>query len=183
MVSCLVLLCGCASIVDLATDGGPNRTVRVNSNPPGTEFSIYNKDGKLVDGGITPASISLRRDHGYFSGEDYRVNFSHPGYTGGDMYIHSTLNGWYYGNLAIGGAVGFLALDPATGAMWTLSSDNLTCNLASNPMDTTQKTVTTQIRCANCSAGISVCPADGVRGICPRCGVLVDLRHGNTLYQ
>lgn len=42
------------------------------------------------------------------------------------------MDGWYMGNLLFGGFIGFLIVDPATGAMWKLD-DNVYGNLSPDP--------------------------------------------------
>src|SRR5258708_7473650 len=120
MALACVIISGCASIVD----GGPS-TVRINSSPSGAKFTIADKSGKVIETRTTPASVSLKRAHGFFSGEDYKVAFEFPGYYPGEAHIRATLNGWYFGNLIFGGVLGILIIDPATGAMWTLAPDDL----------------------------------------------------------
>ena len=127
-----VLLSGCASIVD----GGP-RTVQVSSDPPGAKLTIFNKMGKEVCVQTTPATISLKRAKGYFSGEDYKLVFEHADYYPYETHIKSKVNGWYFGNLGFGGLIGFLIVDPATGAMFTLSPNELDCNLVSSAVPLT----------------------------------------------
>lgn len=39
------------------------------------------------------------------------------------------LNGWYFGNLLIGGFLGMLIIDPATGAMWKLDTPPISVSL------------------------------------------------------
>src|SRR5436305_14092712 len=39
--------------------------------------------------------------------------------------VHATINGWYFGNLAFGGVIGMLVVDPLTGAMYTLEPDQI----------------------------------------------------------
>jgi hypothetical protein len=34
--------------------------------------------------------------------------------------LTSTIDGWYWGNLLIGGIIGMVFVDPLTGAMWKL---------------------------------------------------------------
>jgi hypothetical protein len=34
--------------------------------------------------------------------------------------VEGQVNGWYFGNIIFGGLIGLLAVDPATGAMYTL---------------------------------------------------------------
>lgn len=36
------------------------------------------------------------------------------------MQVNYKLNGWYFGNIIFGGAIGMLVVDPATGAMWKI---------------------------------------------------------------
>lgn len=131
IVSALSLVCvlfsGCASIVD-----GGAQTVRINSNPSGAKLSIFDKNGKAVVVQTTPASISLKRNSGFFSGEKYKVIFETPGYYPKQTYIQSTMNGWYLGNVIFGGVIGLLIVDPATGAMWTLSPKETEWNFVSS---------------------------------------------------
>ena len=127
-----ILLAGCASIVD----GGP-KTVQVSSNPPGAKLTVFNKKGKEISVQTTPATISLKRAQGYFSGEDYRLVFEHAGHYPFERHIKSTVNGWYFGNFVFGGLLGLLIVDPATGAMYTLSPKELDCNLISSAVSLT----------------------------------------------
>ena len=41
------------------------------------------------------------------------------------------MSGWYWGNLVLGGLIGMLAVDPATGAMWNIAPDKIDRKLAS----------------------------------------------------
>jgi hypothetical protein len=133
------LVSGCASIVD-----GGNKSLRINSDPPGAKLTVFNRDGQQVifdvdgrpaDFKTTPTSISLRRGHGYFTGEKYKLVFELPGHYSGEAYIQTTLDGWYLGNLIFGGLIGILIVDPATGAMYTLSPRELTYNLISTNLN------------------------------------------------
>ena len=45
---------------------------------------------------------------------------SSPGYDEKIVTIDFKLNGWYFGNLLIGGVLGMLFIDPLTGAMWKI---------------------------------------------------------------
>ena len=47
------------------------------------------------------------------------------GYKTSEVRIHSTINGWYFGNLLLGGVIGMVVVDPLTGAMYTLSPDHI----------------------------------------------------------
>jgi hypothetical protein len=97
-----LLFSGCASIVD----GGP-KTVQISSNPKGAKVTISNKDGKEISVITTPATVSLKRAHGFFSAEDYKLVFDTPGYYPYETHIKSTVNGWYFGNIVLADFWGF----------------------------------------------------------------------------
>jgi len=40
------------------------------------------------------------------------------------------LSGWYWGNILFGGLIGVLIVDPITGKMWKLPTDDITVNLS-----------------------------------------------------
>lgn len=119
-----LLITGCASIVD-----GMDKQVRVNSKPPGAKFTIYDKEGKLVFANTTPATVTLERHHGFFDPEKYRLVFELQGYDTTEASVESMMNGWYVGNLFFGGILGFLIIDPATGAMWSLQPEEVNAQL------------------------------------------------------
>jgi hypothetical protein len=128
-----LLFTGCSSIVD----GGGNNHVQINSNPTGAKLSVYNKDGKEISVQTTPASLSLKRNHGYFSGEDYKMILEATNCYPYEVHVKSTVDGWYFGNLLFGGLIGFIFVDPATGAMYTLKPNELTINLVSSAVPLT----------------------------------------------
>lgn len=55
----------------------------------------------------------------------YMVTFDLPGYAQHTEAIEYKLNGWYWGNLVFGGFIGFLIVDPATGAMYKIRNPQL----------------------------------------------------------
>lgn len=70
-----------------------------------------------------------------FSGTNHEVKFdSSPSQatikitnSGGDNKIVNLdphISGWYWGNILIGGVVGMLIIDPATGGMYTFNTEN-----------------------------------------------------------
>ncbi len=115
----ILALCfvGCASIVSQST-----YPVTISSSPDGAEITVTDSDGKIYLEGTTPATISLDAGAGFFKGANYTVTFELPGYTKHTAEIDRGVDGWYIGgNLLFGGLIGYLIIDPATGAMWTLS--------------------------------------------------------------
>lgn len=110
-----VLTSGCASIV-----GDSKYPVQVSSAPTGAAFEITDKEGKVVHSGNTPSTITLKSGHGYFKGETYSLRFKKDGYSDKVVTLDSSLSGWYWGNILLGGPVGMLIVDPLTGAMYKL---------------------------------------------------------------
>ena len=134
---CCAFFTGCASIVD-----GGSKTVQISSNPEGAKVTISNKSGKDISVLTTPATVSLERSSGYFSGEDYKLVFAMPGYYPSEVHIKSTVDGWYFGNIIFGGLIGFLIVDPATGDMYNLSPREVTRNLVSSSVPLTPEEIT-----------------------------------------
>lgn len=106
---------GCSSIVSKS-----DYPVTVNSNPGGATFVITNKAGMKVQSGVTPSTVTLKSSSGYFQGESYTIELKKDGYDAKVYTITSSLDGWYFGNILLGGIVGMLIVDPATGAMYNL---------------------------------------------------------------
>jgi hypothetical protein len=125
-----ILISGCASIVDSG-----RKSVKIDSNPSGAKLTIYDKEGVVVETVTTPSKIKLERGSGYFTGEKYKLVFETPGYYSGEACIHSTIDGWYFGNIIFGGLIGILIVDPLTGDMYTLSPRELTYNLISTNLN------------------------------------------------
>ena len=107
---------GCASIF-----GGSEHDVAISSEPEAANITVINSAGDTVFTGTTPATVKLKGGKGYFKGEDYTVNFSKSGFGDASTPIKRGVSGWYVaGNLVIGGLIGWLIVDPITGAMYTL---------------------------------------------------------------
>ena len=121
----LVAMTGCATAFN-----GTREFVRVNSLPDNATIIIgEGSTGKRVFQGRTPAVISLRRSYGYFRPANYRITVKSPGFENQVFDLETTASGWYvYGNLILGGLVGWLVVDPATGGMWRISPDEITAD-------------------------------------------------------
>ncbi|WP_457571549.1 PEGA domain-containing protein [Desulfovulcanus sp.] len=120
----VAVLTGCASIVSKS-----EYPVSISSNPEEAEITIVNRAEETVFKGKTPATVVLKAGAGFFKGENYTVTFKKDGYATHTAQIKRGVDGWYIvGNLIFGGVVGWLIVDPATGAMWTLK--NLHVDLA-----------------------------------------------------
>ena len=117
---------GCASIVK-----GSQQDVYFSSDPEGAKITVFDGNGSVVSEGTSPTTLPLKRGAGYFTSAKYRVVFSAPGYGKREVWITGNLEaGWYLaGNFLIGGLIGWLIVDPLTGAMWHLSPDQLSPRL------------------------------------------------------
>jgi hypothetical protein len=104
---------------------GPNQTVSVKSKPDGAKFSFLDKKGVAVAAGNTPMTVTLKRRH------DYVLKVEKEQFEPIEIPVEGGVNGWYLGNVLFGGVLGLLIVDPATGAMWSLSPDDVTVEMAS----------------------------------------------------
>jgi len=127
-----LILTGCASIFD-----GGSKSVRISSNPEGAKVTISNLEGKTISIQKTPAIVVLDRSSGYFRGEDYKLVFEAAGYNPYETHVASSIDGWYFGNIFLGGLIGMLIVDPMTGDMYTLSPVYVTCDLVPSAIPST----------------------------------------------
>jgi len=111
----ILLLSSCASIFNRTT-----KNISVTSSPAGLYFEVKDRQNKVVSSGTTPATIQLSSRYGFFKGQTYTFTAKRGGTEVGSMAMYAGLSPWYFGNLLIGGALGMLIIDPATGGMWTL---------------------------------------------------------------
>ncbi len=120
----LAFLIGCATIVSKS-----DYPVSISSQPQGSDITIVNRSGETVFSGKTPTTITLKAGAGFWKGENYTVSFKKEGYASHTAQIERGVDGWYIaGNLVFGGLIGWLIVDPATGAMWTLKNLNVSLN-------------------------------------------------------
>lgn len=118
IVTAMLALPSCATIFSHSA-----YPIAIKSTPEGATISITDKRGLLVYKGETPAYIKLRTSDGYFSKENYEVTFRMDGYQDRTVPITFRIDGWYFGNVLIGGVIGLLIVDPLTGAMWKIDRD------------------------------------------------------------
>lgn len=86
----LVALAGCASIVS-----GRTQEVSFASNPEGVTVTV---NGRIL--GKTPLTINLQRQSGQ------SLIFSKDGYKTLSMELETSINGWFWGNIVLGGLIG-----------------------------------------------------------------------------
>lgn len=125
----LGILTGCATIMG----GGAAETLMVRSAPDQANVVITDESGVKVFEGKTPTSLPLEKKKSYFSGKKYSVNIKKEDHVEQTIIVDTRLNGWYIGgNLVFGGLIGYLIVDPLTGAIWTLDTDEINVTLATS---------------------------------------------------
>lgn len=134
IIAFALLLPGCATIISKS-----EYPISFNSSPVGADINITNKKGTLVYTGTTPCTVSLKAGNGYFSKAEYTVNVKLDGYYEKQAVIRANINGWYFGNILLGGLIGMLIVDPATGAMWKLNHEAMDFILEANGDQASEK--------------------------------------------
>jgi hypothetical protein len=119
-VICAVLATGCASIVSKS-----KWPVTFRSNPGGAELIVRDAQGQEVHRGTTPATVTLKSAKGYFQAASYEFEVRMPGYEPVIGKVSGEINGWFFGNVVFGGLIGFLVVDPLTGAAFRLPKETV----------------------------------------------------------
>ena len=119
------LCTNCATIVSRC-----RYPVNINSNPSGANITIVDKHGLQIYKGATPAVVTLKAGAGYFSKAEYQIQFSMAGYDPQTLPVTFHFNGWYIGNIVFGGIIGWLIVDPLTGAMWKIDTNFINTTLS-----------------------------------------------------
>ena len=104
---------GCSSILS-----GAHKTINVTSNPVGAQVDIFDGNNTMVAQGKTPFPVTLKRGAGYFKPAQYEFKGSLPDKPTKVVGYKNGINGWYWGNILLGGLIGMVIVDPITGAMW-----------------------------------------------------------------
>jgi len=135
----MAALTGCASIVK-----GGDQDISIQSTPSDARYEVRRKgEPTPLTSGATPGTVKLEKGAGYFKGAGYEVTISKPGYHSQVIDVSSRVSGWYIGgNALIGGMIGWIGVDPATGAMWTLSPEAIQASLQGSDVPTTAQAPT-----------------------------------------
>jgi hypothetical protein len=97
--------------------------VTITSEPPDARVTITDlrTHQRLVQAS-TPVMTPLARHAGYMRPARYQVVVEKPGYQPYVLLLQAELEKTYFGNFVAGGPLGFLVIDPLTGAMYALPS-------------------------------------------------------------
>jgi hypothetical protein len=134
----IVTLSSCASIVSRSW-----YPVSFESEPSQAQITVTDRNGKQLFSGKTPKVLELKSSAGFFKRASYIVIFNKPGFAERKIALTATVNGWYFGNLLFGGILGFLVIDPATGAMYRLKTQDVRETLDPDPASSTAAHATT----------------------------------------
>jgi len=116
----VIALCGCATIMH-----GSMQSVNFKSTPSDAQVKVYDSENIEVQSGTTPCSLKLDRGAGFFKKARYKIEISKPGYATKELYVSGQMGvGWYLiGNLFSWDLLGYVVIDPASGAMWSLPKE------------------------------------------------------------
>ncbi len=125
----LLPLQSCATIISGSTGHSA-----IGSTPGGATFTI-SRNGVPIQHGTTPMVVELPKKG------RYSVRIEREGYEPVEMRMVKGVSGWYlFGNIVFGGLIGWLIVDPITGAMFTLPD----VNIVLKPMSKTVSTLDVQ---------------------------------------
>jgi hypothetical protein len=108
VLSVALVVSGCATIVH-----GTSQAIPFSSNPEGAEVFV---NGSAR--GVTPTTVTLPR-----SSSSYNVVYKKAGYDDTSDNLRSSISGYYFMNIILGGIVG-LVLDAVDGAWYDYDDPN-----------------------------------------------------------
>lgn len=102
-----------------------SQTVSITSDTEKVNVKIVDRKGKLVVDEQTPINTTLKTScDGYFSPQKYTITASKEGFETQTTTLDWHVSKWYgWGNLAVGGLIGYLIVDPITGDMYYLDEE------------------------------------------------------------
>jgi hypothetical protein len=119
------VLAGCASILS-----DSRYPVSISTDPPAALIEIKDQNGVVRHVGTSPTTAVLDSGSGYFTRARYTVTATKDGYNPATLPLQNSIDGWYWGNIILGGLIGFLIVDPITGAMFEIDNPVATMSLA-----------------------------------------------------
>lgn len=123
----IVIIHGCASIIK----GSGPQSITIKSNPTSANVKVIDKrTNNEIGTGTTPYIVALKPSAGFFKGAKYKIRVEKEGCKSCEVELEARVSGWYLaGNFVFGGLIGWLIVDPATGAMWVLDPDEINADL------------------------------------------------------
>ena len=125
MITMTGIQIGCATIVS-----GKTQDVMIRSNPSGATVKIDE-----IISGTTPMVANLVRK------KRHAISISKAGYQEVSRATTRGFNGWYLGNIILGGIIGLIT-DPITGAMYDVEPSEINANLPQEEVQTSKSVKT-----------------------------------------
>ncbi len=112
----LFLFSGCATLIK----GSGPEGINFKSEPSEAKLTVIDlSNGNVMTSTKTPQVVLLPKSTGYFKKGKYSATFEKEGFDKKEVNLESNVSAWYLaGNLLFGGLIGWLIVDPASGAMW-----------------------------------------------------------------
>lgn len=108
---------GCATIMH-----GDRQSVSIVSGKENTNIKVVDEAGNVVSEGTNSLTVALKRGKEMFKGNNYKI-VAESGSEKQEIQLNSGVNGAYVvGNFFFGGLIGWVIIDPVTGAMWTIKT-------------------------------------------------------------
>ena len=102
---CLCLISACSSIIE-----GTSQEITVNTNPPGADCSLNRQGISIAHVNPTPGAATIKKTK-----YDITIVCNKKGYEEATYLNHSGSAGATFGNIVLGGGIGW-AVDSAAGA-------------------------------------------------------------------
>lgn len=126
ILCCLIVVGASLSLASCASMFGKSSyPLYISAQPTGADINITDQKGQTVYDGQSPATVMLKSSSDYLKSATYNVAISYPGYKAQNITVTSKINGWYWANIAFGGLIGMLIVDPLTGAMYKLDNTRI----------------------------------------------------------
>jgi hypothetical protein len=100
------LASGCATLTS-----GSKQAISLNTDPDGATCDLVREARPLASLATTPGQVQVDRERAAID-----IACRKSGYQLADLHVESMVDDWTFGNILIGGVIGF-AVDAATGAM------------------------------------------------------------------
>ena len=105
VLAALLALAGCASVIT-----GTSQKIEISTTPAGAKCVLSRENQTIAIVAPTPGVVTVQKDK-----HDILVSCDEQGYQTGTQYLHSGIEGGTFGNILIGGVIGW-GIDSATGA-------------------------------------------------------------------
>lgn len=110
-------------------------SIPINTIPEKANISVTDKKGNIMINSQSPDTLTLKASAGYFKRAEYLVEVSHDGYQTKKETLYFVLDEKYLKNIFLSFfmPIGFLLIDPISGAMWMPEKQEIKVTLQITP--------------------------------------------------